>query len=214
MKNVITAIVAICLLTAGMSQQATAQNNNLEHTALLIIDVQNDYFAGGKMSLAGSAEAGQKAKQMLEYYRLNQMPIIHIKHIALQAGATFFLPGTNGAEINSSVTPKDGEKVITKHFPNSFRETDLLTYLKSKGVTKLVICGMMTDVCVVSTTRAAMDLGFKNTVISDACATRDREVNGTIISAAKVQRSFLAGMNALGGLYANVKNTAQFLSGE
>lgn len=214
MKNIITAIIATCLLTAGFSRQATAQNNNLTNTALVIIDVQNDYFPGGKMSLVGAADAGQKVKQLLEYYRLHHMPVIHIKHIALQKGATFFLPGTSGAEIYPSITPKDGEKVITKHYPNSFRETDLLEHLKSKGINKLVICGMMTDVCVISTVRAAMDLGFKNTVISDACATRDREVNGTSISAAKVNRSFFAGMSALGSLYATIKNTTQFISGQ
>jgi nicotinamidase-related amidase len=213
MKNIITAIVAICLLVAGFSQQATAQNNNFANTALIIIDVQNDYFAGGKMPLIGSAEAGQKAKQLLEYYRSHHIPVIHIKHVALQKGATFFLPNTTGAEINAYVSPAKGEKVITKHYPNSFRETGLQAYLKSKGITKLVICGMMTDVCVDATIRAAMDLGFSNTVIGDACATRDRELGAEIVKANEVNRSFLAGMSALGGLYAKVMTTEQYLKG-
>jgi nicotinamidase-related amidase len=214
MKNVITAIVAMLFLTMGLSQQAKAQNNSFANTALIIIDVQNDYFEGGKMPLAGSAEAGHKAKQLLEYYRSHHIPVIHIKHIALQKGATFFLPNTTGAEINTDVSPVKGEKVITKHYPNSFRETGLQAYLKSKGVTQLVICGMMTDVCVDATVRAAMDLGFSNTVIGDACATRDRELGTETVKANEVNRSFLAGMSALGGLYAKVVTTEQYLKGK
>ena len=214
MKNVITAIAAMYFLTMGLSQQAKAQNNNFTNTALIIIDVQNDYFEGGKMPLAGSAEAGRKAKQLLEYYRSNHIPVIHIKHIALQKGATFFLPNTTGAEINADVSPVKGEKVITKHYPNSFRETGLQAYLKSKGITKLVICGMMTDVCVDATVRAAMDLGFSNTVIGDACATRDRELGTETVKANEINRSFLAGMSALGGLYAKIVTTEQYIKGK
>jgi nicotinamidase-related amidase len=199
MKNTLAVIVVIVATVLGFNQRAIAQNSNFENTALVIIDVQNDYFIGGKMPLVGSEQAAHKAKELLAAYRAQNKPVIHIQHIALQKDATFFLPNTTGAQIHQDVAPMTGEKVITKHFPNSFRDTDLLAYLKSKGITKLVVCGMMTDVCVISTTRAAMDLGFSNTVISDACATRDREVNGKIVSAAKVQRSFLAGMNALDG---------------
>lgn len=210
MKTLILSIMSLAILATGCKKNHSEEKIDTS-TALVIIDVQNDYFAGGNMSLVGSAEAGQKAKQLLEYYRQNHLPVIHIKHIALQAGATFFLPGTNGAEIHSSVTPKDGEKVITKHYPNSFRETELLSYLKSKDITKLVICGMMTDVCVDATVRAAMDLGFSNTVISDACATRNRELEPQIIEAAEVNTAFLAGMAALDGLYAKVMTTEQYI---
>jgi nicotinamidase-related amidase len=210
MKTLILSIISLAILGVGCKKNHSEEKVDTS-TALVIIDVQNDYFAGGNMSLVGSVEASQKAKQILEYYRQNHLPVIHIKHIALQAGATFFLPGTNGAEIHPSVTPKDGEKVITKHFPNSFRETELLSYLKSKGITKLVICGMMTDVCVDATVRAAMDLGFTNTVIGDACATRDRELGTETIKAEEVNESFLAGMAALDGLYAKVLTTEQYL---
>lgn len=213
MKTLLLSIMSLAILGAGCKKNHSEEKLDTS-TALVIIDVQNDYFAGGNMSLVGSAEAGQKAKQLLEYYRQNHMPVIHIKHIALQADATFFLPGTIGAEIHSSVTPKGGEKVITKHYPNSFRETELLDYLKSKGITRLVICGMMTDVCVDATVRAAMDLGFNNTVISDACATRNRELEPQIIEAAEVNTAFLAGMAALDGLYAKVMTTEQYIKGK
>lgn len=214
MKNTIGCIMVIIAFTLGFSQRTNAQHNNFENTALIIIDVQNDYFTGGKMQLVGAEQAAHKAKELLAAYRAQNKPVIHVQHIALQKDATFFIPNTTGAQIHQDVAPIAGEKVITKHFPNSFRETDLLAYLKNKGITKLVVCGMMTDVCVISTVRAAMDFGFSNTVISDACATRAREVNGKTVSAANIQRSFLAGMNALDGLYARIKTTNQFISGQ
>ncbi|WP_228404713.1 cysteine hydrolase family protein [Chryseobacterium wanjuense] len=186
----------------------------MENTALLIIDVQNDYFKGGNMPLVGAEEAGKNTQKVLEYFRKNNLPVINIKHIATNDGATFFLPDTKGAEINSLVEPKNGEKVMVKHYPNSFRETELLAYLQSKQIKNLVITGMMTDVCVESTTRAAFDLGFTNTIIGDATATRDREVNGQVVKAAEVQRSFLAGISALGNLYAQIVNTNDFLNGK
>ncbi|BAP31455.1 isochorismatase transposase [Chryseobacterium sp. StRB126] len=186
----------------------------MENTALLIIDVQNDYFPGGKMTLEGAEQAGKNAQQVLEYFRKNNLPVIHIRHISTNEGAVFFLPGTLGAEIHSLVSPLPNEKVIEKHFPNSFRETELLNYLQSKNIKNLVITGMMTDVCVESTTRAAFDFGFNNTIVGDATATRDRELNGQIIKASEIQRSFLAGISALGGLYTNIVNTQDFLKGK
>ncbi len=213
MKTILSGVMFIGILVAGFTK-ARAQNANLENTALLIIDMQNDYFNGGKMPLAGCNEAALKAKQLLEVFRSANKPVIYIKHIATQPDATFFLPNTPGVEINTYVSPQAGEKVIVKHFPNSFRETTLLSHLKSLGVTNLVICGMMTDVCVVSTVRAAKDLSFNNIVISDACATQDRQLNGKTVNAAKIQRSYLAGMTALGSWYAKVKTAQQFINGQ
>ena len=186
----------------------------MENTALLIIDVQNDYFPGGKMTLEGAEQAGKNTRQVLGYFRKNSLPVIHIKHISTNEGAAFFLPKTSGAEIHSLVSPSPDEKVIVKHFPNSFRETDLLEYLQSNGIKNLVITGMMTDVCVESTTRAAFDFGFGNTIVGDATATKDRELYGKTVKAMEVQRSFLAGISALGNLYAGVMTTQDFLNGK
>lgn len=70
---------------------------------------------------------------------------------------------------------------------------------------------MMTDVCVESTTRAAFDFGFNATIIGDATATKDRELNGETVKASEVQKSFLAGISALGNLYARIANTEDFI---
>lgn len=177
-------------------------------TALLIIDVQNDYFENGANPLVGSLEASKNAGFILDRFRKNNLPIIHIQHIATRSDATFFLPNSNGAEIHMNVMPIKGEKVIIKHFPNSFRETELLDYLKSLEIRDLVICGMMTHMCVDATVRAAKDFGFNCTLIGDACATRNLEVNDQKVEAVNVHTSFLAALNYF---YSTVKTTHQFL---
>ncbi|MFH7000666.1 cysteine hydrolase family protein [Flavobacterium bizetiae] len=188
------------------------ESTKKEKTALIIIDIQNDYFPGGTMELVEPEKAALKAKEVLSYFRENKMPVIHVQHIALQEGATFFLPNTKGAEINSIVAPLANEKIITKNYPNSFRDTKLLEYLHENNITNLVIAGMMTDVCIDATVRASMDNGFNNTLISDAVATRDRELNGKVVPASQINTAFLAGLNALGGLYATVLSSDEFLA--
>jgi len=175
-------------------------------TALLLIDIQNDYFPGGRMELEGSPEAAVKAAEVLGHFREKDLPVFHIRHESLGDGASFFLPGTNGAEIHGDVLPHGDEIVITKHYPNSFRETDLLERFKAAGVTKLVVAGMMTHMCVDAGVRAAVDLGFECAVLSDASATRALEFGDTAIPAAQVHGSFLA---ALGMAYATVMTTAE-----
>ncbi|NVO10869.1 MAG: cysteine hydrolase [Bacteroidales bacterium] len=177
-------------------------------TALLIIDVQNDYFENGTMTLVGSNKASSNARQILDRFRANNLPVIHIQHISTRPTATFFLPNTQGAEIHSNVKPFEQEKVIIKHYPNSFRETELLDYLNSKNITDLVICGMMTHMCVDATTRAAKDFGFNIVLIGDACATKDLEIDRQVVKAEGVQKSFLAALNYF---YSTVKTTKQYL---
>ncbi|MGU3375057.1 cysteine hydrolase family protein [Chryseobacterium sp. M5A1_1a] len=214
MKNIFKSMFTLCLALLSLVSINAQQKRKMENTALLIIDVQNDYFPGGKMTLEGADQAGKNTKDVLEYFRKNNLPVIHIKHISTNEGATFFLPETIGVEIHSLVSPLAHEKMIVKHFPNSFRETDLLEYLHSKNIKNLVITGMMTDVCVEATTRASFDFGFNNMIVGDATATRDRELNGQVIKATEVQRSFLAGISALGNLYARIVSTHDFLNGK
>lgn len=178
------------------------------NTALLLIDIQNDYFENGTMTLNGSLEASLNARKVLEKFRTGELPVIHIQHIATNPAATFFLPDTRGAEIHEHVKPQAKEKVIIKHFPNSFRETGLFEYLTKQDITELVICGMMTHMCVDATTRAAKDFGFKTTVIGDACATKDLEIGYREVKATEVQMSFLAALN---NYYSSVMDTKEFL---
>jgi nicotinamidase-related amidase len=165
------------------------------NTALLLIDIQNDYFPGGRNPLVGSEAAGEFAGRRLALARRLGLPVIFIQHISTRPGASFFLPGTPGIEIHPSVASQPGEIVLQKHYPNSFRETPLLDTLRGLGVERLVICGMMTHMCVDSSVRAANDLGFEVRIVADACATKDLSYSGQTIPAASVHASFLAALN-------------------
>lgn len=178
--------------------------------ALVLIDIQNDYFPGGKMELVGSREAGEEAKHALGWARQQGVPVVHVRHISKRPGATFFLPGTAGSEINNCVLPQADEIIIEKHFPNSFRETELLNSLQAKSITQLIICGMMTHMCVEATTRAAADLGFECAVLHNACATKDLAFNAIQVKAQEVHAAYLAGLAAG---YAKVISVEEFVSG-
>lgn len=164
-------------------------------SALILIDIQNDYFEGGANPLVGSLEASLKAKQVLNHFREIKSWVVHVQHLSTRPGSTFFIPDTNGAAIQSNVAPLKTETVITKHFPNSFRETGLLEYLKSNSITHLVIAGMMTHMCLDATVRAAKDYGFECTVVSDACATKDLTIQGNHVASQDVNHAFLAALN-------------------
>jgi nicotinamidase-related amidase len=180
-------------------------------TALLIVDVQNDYFPGGKMELVESKEASERIQKVLERFRNKNRTIIHIQHIATKKSATFFIEGTEGSEIYKNVKPIAEEVVLQKHYPNSFRDTTLDQYCKIKGIYSLVIVGMMTHMCIDTTTRAAYDLGYTCTVLSDCCATKDLRFEEKVVKAKDVQTSFLA---ALEGTFAEVISTEEYLNRE
>lgn len=173
-------------------------------TALILIDLQNDYFPGGAMELVGADAAVAQAAALLQSFRKRALPVFHIQHIAQRAGATFFLPGTPGAETHPAVKPADGEAVIVKHFPNSFRETGLQDQLRAINATRLVLAGMMTHMCVDTTVRAAADLGYQCVLAGDACATRNLQFAAEQVQARDVQLAYLAALN---GAFAAVKST-------
>ncbi|MGE5499000.1 MAG: cysteine hydrolase family protein [Syntrophothermus sp.] len=175
-------------------------------TALLIIDIQNDYFPGGKMELEGAEQAGMNAQRLLSLFRNNSLPLFHIQHFSTKPSATFFIPGTPGVEINECVRPAENELIIKKNFPNSFRDTDLLGELKAAGISDLIITGMMTHMCIDATTRAAFDFRFNCTVVNDACATRALTLGGSAVTADNVHKAFLA---ALGSVYAKILTTEE-----
>lgn len=177
--------------------------------ALLIVDMQNDYFPGGAMPLVNIENAMERAKKILERFRADNLPVIHIQHISARSGASFFLPDTSGAEICSALQPLPGETVVIKHYPNSFRETGLADLLAQQHIKHLVVCGAMSHICIDTTVRAAFDTGFACTVISDACATRDLEFMNCPVPAAQVHNAFMAALN---GLFARVITADDYLT--
>jgi len=178
-------------------------------TALLLVDIQREYFPGGAMPLGGPVEAAVQAQKLLAYFRYNHLPAVFIQHVSLDLEATSFRPGSPGVSLYSSIRPLPGEPVVRKHHPNSFRDTNLQELLRTAEVSRLVICGMMTHMCIDATTRAACDYGFECIVAADACATRDLPFAGETLPAVMVQRAFLAALN---GTYAEVATTGEIVT--
>lgn len=178
-------------------------------TALLLIDIQNDYFPGGAWELSGPDEAAEQARLALEVFRERRWPVFHIRHINTRPDAAFFLPDTPGSEIHGRVSPAEGEPVIIKHTPDAFFQTALPEALNRAAIRKLVVCGMMSHMCIDTSVRAARTYGYETMLLHDACATRDLQWDGTIFPAATVHTAFMA---ALHGAFADVRTTGDFLS--
>jgi len=176
--------------------------------ALVLVDIQQDYFPNGRMEVVKATEASMVARKLLEHFREKELPVIHIQHISTRAGATFFLPNTEGINIHTSVSPVPNETVIKKNFPNSFRDTQLNEYLVSKGIKELVICGMMSHMCIDATVRAAFDKGYACIVAHDACAARNLVFNGSDIPANHVHGAYMA---ALCAVYAKVLTAEEII---
>lgn len=182
------------------------QGDIMKH-GLILIDIQNDYFTGGKMELFGMDKAANNAKNLLDKFRKAKLPIFHVQHIAKRADAAFFLPDTEGVKLHESVAPLPNETVVQKNFPNSFRNTSLLNHLNAANIEEVVICGAMSHMCVDATTRAAFDLGYKCVVVEDACATLTLQHKDKVVEAENVHAAFMA---ALAVLYAKVISLNDF----
>ena len=180
---------------------ATQARTTMSKTALLLIDIQNDYFPGGKCPLKGMEAASVQSAKLLASFREKGLTIIHVRHEFLTNDAPFFLPNSEGANIHASVTPLADESVVLKHQINSFRDTNLKALLDREGVENLLIAGAMSHMCIDAAVRAANDFGYNCTVAHDACATLDLEFNGVTISASHVHAAFMA---ALSFAYATV----------
>jgi nicotinamidase-related amidase len=177
--------------------------------ALIIIDLQNDYFPGGNWELANTDEAAENAARLIAAFRQRQWPVVHVRHEFPTGDAPFFVAGTPGAEIHSSVQPVEGEEVVLKQQINCFRDTNLKSILDAQGVDSVLICGAMSHMCVDAATRAANDLGYTCSIAHDACATRDMEFDGTQVPADQVHAAFMA---ALDFGYARVAPTAEWVA--
>jgi nicotinamidase-related amidase len=178
-------------------------------TALVIVDIQNDYFPGGRNPLDRPEAAAAKARELLDAFRAGGRPLVHIQHVWDAPDAAFMAPGTHGVEIHDAVRPESGETVIQKAHPNSFLDTSLERHLRDASVDSVVVCGMMTSMCVDATVRAAVDLGFEATVVHDACATMALEFGGRSVAAPDVHAAFIAAMGDGYAVVASADEIAQ-----
>jgi nicotinamidase-related amidase len=167
-------------------------------TALILIDIQKDYFPGGKHPLVSTLEAANNAYMLLQCFREHGGHHVHIQHISRETEAAYFISGDRGTDIHDAAAHFEGEPIVYKHSPNAFLNTNLLELLQSWEIERVVICGMMTHLEVDATARAASDFGFQLIVAEDACATRALSYGATTIPAEHVHKAFLAALKSYG----------------
>lgn len=177
---------------------------------LLLIDIQRDYFPGGRHPLVGTDAAAEAAARLLGAFRTAGERVVHVQHVSRETEASFFSPGTPGVEFDARVAPDGEEHVVVKHEPNAFLGTGLEALLRAADPDEVVVAGMMSSMCVDATVRAASDLGFSVAVAEDACAAPDLAHAGRTVPGAQVHLAFMA---ALDGTYARVR-TAEALAAE
>ncbi|MES0813126.1 cysteine hydrolase family protein [Roseibium sp. SCPC15] len=181
----------------------------MSKSALVLIDIQNDYFPGGKWELHKIEDSAANARRLLDQARDKGELVVHVRHEFTGENAPFFEAGSPGADFHPSMQPAEGEPTVLKHHVNSFRETNLKQLLDDNGVTNVTIAGDMSHMCIDAAARAAADFGYAVTVVEDACSSRDLEFNGDTIPADSIHKAY---MSALGFAYATVLTTDAYLA--
>lgn len=176
--------------------------------AIIVVDIQNEYFPGGKLLLEDIEEVASNAAKVIEHARSANELVVYVQHESADPEFPFFIPGTQEVAIHPTVAPLEQETVLVKHFPNSFRETGLKGLLDQQHIEEVVIIGAMSHMCIDATSRAASDFGYKTTIIHDACATMDLEFNGVTMPAYQVHATIMA---ALAFAYSTVTTTESYL---
>jgi nicotinamidase-related amidase len=169
-----------------------ARRKTMKKTALVLIDIQNEYFPGGALELVAPEAAARRARLALEAARAAGLRVIHVRHENMDPQATRFRADGPGSAIRAEVAPSAGELVVTKHKVDSFAGTGLEDYLREEGIEELAVCGMMTHMCVDAFLRAATARDYPCALIEDATATRDLEWGGRKVAAADVKAAFYA----------------------
>ncbi|HEY3298837.1 MAG TPA: cysteine hydrolase family protein [Armatimonadota bacterium] len=164
-------------------------------TALILIDIQMDYFTPDKLYIPDGDRVAANASRLREWAGSRGIAVVHIQQVSSPA-SPIFASGTPGIDLHPSLTPRDGEAVFSKTLPSSFDRTGLHEFLQSRGITTLVLAGLMTHMCVETTARGALPLGYAVIVASDACASRDLPAYDAqgVISHQEVHRNALTAM--------------------
>lgn len=190
-----------------LSGAATLRQLNASQTALIVIDFQNEYF-DGKMPVPDGMKALKQSRKLVDFAHKNGMPVFFIRNEG-PADSPLFAKGSHSADFYKELLPGKGDIIITKTTPSSFIGTDLDTQMKKRGIKTLVVMGLMTHMCVSSTVRDAVPLGYQVIIPEDATATRNLAAwDNSVVSSSDLQRAALAGV---ADVFADIKTTQQIL---
>ncbi len=142
--------------------------------ALLLIDLQNDYFPGGKFPLWNADDTLANVERAVTAARAKGVLVVHVQHVADPAGgiAPFFNRGSGGEGIHPrALAAAPDAPVVVKAFADSFEKTTLESVLSAAGVTELLVCGMMTQNCVTHTAISKAAEKYAVTILPDCCTT-------------------------------------------
>jgi nicotinamidase-related amidase len=158
--------------------------------SLVLIDLQNEYLSG-PIAVVDAGSAIASAASLLALARQSGAPVLHVAHKG-PAGGIFDRASERG-QIVTELTPLASEMVIEKGAANAFVGTELQDLLVKARRKDVIVAGFMTHMCVSSTVRAAVDFGFRCTVASSACGTRDLpDGKGGVIAARTIHEVALA----------------------
>lgn len=165
--------------------------------ALIVVDIQNDYFPGGNLPTDHPVETAQAVAKLITKFRQEGKQVVFVQHIMTEEHyklIPIMQDNSKGAEIHELVRPLAGEKVVRKHHVSAFVGTDLDAYLKSKGVDTVVVTGMMIHNCVNATVYDANVHGYKCFVVEEGVNTFPQKLHDQVIPAKQIKQSFLAGV--------------------
>jgi nicotinamidase-related amidase len=191
------ALVLLAAASAVLAGSPAPAFLDEQPTALIIVDIQDFYFPGGVLPLVEPEAAAANAALLLADFRQHGRTVVHVGHKVREGGG-----------FRAELEPRPDELAIMKSEVSCFNGNDLADLLRARGVTRVLVCGMQTHMCLEGAVRAAYDLGFECLVAEDACATRDLVRGDVTIPAALVHVSTLA---TLDGAYARVLKTKHLL---
>lgn len=153
-------------------------------TALIIIDVQNDYFPGGAFPLWNAEAVLDATVAAIERARAHGERVVLVRHESASADAGFFRPGSPGAQIHPRILAAAPDApVVVKQFADSFHQTSLGALLAEDGVAGLRIAGMMTQNCVAFTAVSPGAAPYAVSVLSDCTTTVDATIHAFALHA-------------------------------
>ncbi|MEI6715905.1 MAG: cysteine hydrolase family protein [Verrucomicrobiota bacterium] len=170
--------------------------------ALLLIDLQNDYFPGGLFPLWNTDNTMVAIKEAVRRASALGILVVHIQHIASpEAGiAPFFNEGTEGAEIHPEIySAAPDAPVVIKHYADSFFKTELEEILSSQGVGELLVCGMMTQNCVTHTAISKAAEKYGVSILTDCCTSVSEAIHLIALHAVSTRVRLTTSKEAIGG---------------